>query len=61
MSLYHYGGSLTTPDCKEYVQWLVLDEPLKISKNGLVSINLRGPLLMTSTKFSDFVTPYPPP
>ena len=35
--LYHYEGSLTTPDCKELVQWLVFDKPLQVNKNGLVS------------------------
>ena len=36
--IYHYSGGLTTPTCKEYVQWLVYDTPLQISKDGLVSI-----------------------
>ena len=36
--IYHYSGGLTTPTCNEYVQWLVYDTPLQISKDGLVSI-----------------------
>ena len=35
--LYHYEGSLTTPGCAEIVQWIVLDTPLYVRSNGLVS------------------------
>jgi len=34
--LYHYKGSLTTPGCNEIVQWLVMDKPLFLRKNGLL-------------------------
>jgi len=35
--LYHYEGGLTTPGCAEIVEWLVLDKPLLIRQNGLLS------------------------
>ena len=35
--IYHYKGSLTTPGCAEIVQWVVMDTPLYIRSNGLVS------------------------
>ena len=35
--IYHYEGSLTTPGCNEIVQWIVMDTPLYIRSNGLVS------------------------
>ena len=38
--LYHYEGGLTTPGCAEIVEWLVLDKPLLIRQNGLVSISI---------------------
>ena len=37
--LYHYEGSLTTPSCDEIVQWVVMDKPLHVRQNGLVSFN----------------------
>ena len=40
--LYHYKGSLTTPGCNEIVQWLVMDKPLFLRKNGLVSTEEPG-------------------
>ena len=35
--IFHYEGSLTTPGCAEIVQWIVLDKPLYVMHNGLVS------------------------
>ena len=35
--LYHYRGSMTTPGCNELVMWLVMDTPIHIRDNGLVS------------------------
>ena len=35
--IFHYEGSLTTPGCAEIVQWIVLDKPLYVKRNGLVS------------------------
>ena len=35
--IYHYEGSLTTPGCNEIVQFIVMDTPLYIKRNGLVS------------------------
>ena len=39
--MYHYEGSLTTPGCAEIVQWIVMDTPMYIRSNGLVSLNLQ--------------------
>ena len=38
--LYHYEGSLTTPGCAEIVQWVILDKPLYVRKNGHVHLGL---------------------
>jgi len=35
--IYHYEGSLTTPGCDEIVQWIVMDTPLYIRSNGLIT------------------------
>ncbi len=32
---FHYTGSLTTPPCTENVTWLVLEDPIEISKSQL--------------------------
>ena len=37
--IYHYMGGLTTPGCNELVMWMVLDTPLLVQRNGLVSTN----------------------
>lgn len=41
---YHYVGSLTTPPCSENVQWLILREPLSLSKEQIEAFSSRiGP------------------
>jgi carbonic anhydrase len=41
---YHYTGSLTTPPCSEGVQWLVLRDPVTLSKEQIEAFSSRiGP------------------
>ncbi len=41
---YHYVGSLTTPPCSEGVQWLVLRDPVQLSKEQIEAFSSRiGP------------------
>ena len=35
---FAYEGSLTYPNCDEIVQWIVMDTPLYVRRDGLVSI-----------------------
>lgn len=37
LEAYHYLGSLTTPGCNEVVAWLVLKNPVKITKKDLAA------------------------
>jgi len=38
---YHYIGSLTTPPCSENVQWLVLKNPISMSKEQVAAFSSR--------------------
>lgn len=38
---YHYTGSLTTPPCSEGVQWLVLRDPVVLSKEQIEAFSSR--------------------
>ena len=41
---YHYMGSLTTPPCSEGVQWLVLRDPVSLTKQQIEAFSSRiGP------------------
>jgi carbonic anhydrase len=41
---YHYTGSLTTPPCSEGVQWLVLRDPVLLTKDQIEAFSSRiGP------------------
>ncbi|REK75540.1 carbonic anhydrase [Paenibacillus paeoniae] len=33
--IFRYSGSLTTPSCSEEVQWLVLEQPIELSKQQI--------------------------
>jgi carbonic anhydrase len=36
--LFNYPGSLTTPGCTEFVDWWVIDKPLKIATEDLTRL-----------------------
>ncbi|HEX6180679.1 MAG TPA: carbonic anhydrase family protein [Chitinophagaceae bacterium] len=38
---YHYIGSLTTPPCNEGVQWLVLKDPVQLTRNQVEAFSSR--------------------
>jgi Carbonic anhydrase len=41
LKAYHYVGSLTTPPCSENVQWLVLRDPIEMSRSQLAAFSTR--------------------
>ena len=40
---YHYTGSLTTPDCNEIVNWIILKTPYSCNQAQLNSISTKIP------------------
>ena len=47
---FTYGGSLTTPPCSEIVRWIVLKEPMTVSRDQV----LRVEQLLTETSPNAF-------
>jgi carbonic anhydrase len=41
---FTYAGSLTTPPCSETVRWIVLKQPVQVSKNQIAAFRAVFPM-----------------
>ena len=55
---YHYTGSLTTPDCNEIVNWIILKTPYSCNQAQLDSISTKIPSSYRNVKLLNGRTVY---